>query len=227
MLIFIDYNKFLSLSYKYQKFSNAYSIQIFGYNVRSMYDLILPDISDNTGIKDDIILIPSRNYVDSDESSLDESLNDYFLDKNILELYKFKICASTDSDSRIITEGYNINKQISDISQYTLSEKSNYSLKSSFLPFFTINEYNSIIDSNTEILEGYDINDIENSSEYYHKIIELYDRFQNNKEDKLVENTLLQLGWNPAVDPRNRNNILKIKAKHENYFNNHILYYEE
>ena len=215
------YNKFLSLSYKYQKFSNAYSIQIFGYNVRSMYDLILPDIDSNSNSTEDIILVPCRNYVDSDESSLDESMNDYFLDKNILELYKFKICSCTDSDSRGITEGYSVNSIISDINQYTLSEKSNYSLKSSFLPFFTINEYNSIVDNSNEILEGYDINNIDDNYKYYMSICELYNKFKADKSNTILENTLLSLGWNPAVDPHNNDNIKKIKEKHERYFNNH------
>ena len=41
------YNRFIRLSDKYQKYSNMYSVQLFGYNVRSMYQLIYSDIISN------------------------------------------------------------------------------------------------------------------------------------------------------------------------------------
>lgn len=209
------WNRFLGLSHKYKKYSNSYSLCIFGYNVKAMYELIINDLVDTNTSVDDIHITPSRDYLDSNESSLDESLNEILVDKNILELYKFKLQCCIDSDSRAITEGYNLSDKISEVNQCILSNIDKSSLKN-VVPYFTLSEYNSIIDCNKDddLLESY-----QNDSKYYQMICELYDEYQRDKDDYIAEHSLLALGWNPEVNPRTKMDM--VKDRHIKWFNEH------
>ena len=209
------WNRFLGLSHKYKKYSNSYSLCIFGYNVKAMYELIVNDIIDTNTSTDDIHIVPSRDYLDSNESVVDESLNDILLDKNILELYKFKISSCMSGNSRAITEGYNLYNKISEVNQCILSEIDRNSLKTA-IPYFTLSEYNSIVpeDKDDDLLES-----ITDNSEYYKMICELYDEYQKDKDDFIAENSLLSLGWNPEVNPRTKMNM--VKDRQLRWFNDH------
>ena len=192
------YQRYLGLTHKYKKYSNSYSLQLFGYNVYALYQLIEPDLytQDNSNV--DTTMVFSQNYLNSDISSLEESLNDILLNKNILELYKFKLCASRDLNSRVLTEGVSSDSLIFEVDRYFTHKTDDLELKT-VIPYFTLSEYNSIVDSNEDssVLES-----INSDRDYYNKICELYDKFSNDKSDSIAESQLLTLGWNPAVDPR-------------------------
>ena len=187
------YSKFIRLSDKYQKYSNLYSIDLFGCNVRSMYQLIVSDLSDDDNTK----ALFTRDYVDYTASALEESVTDKMIDKNIVEMFKFEIMHCRDSINEGVTEGPSLNSLLNKVSQCIYTENYSEAL-SSAVPYFTLDECDKFnVDSR------YNINKINDSTEYYRTIIELYDKFiASGKKDTIIENSLLSLAWNPYVDPR-------------------------
>lgn len=202
------YNKFIRLNDKYQKLSNSYSIQLFGYNVRCMYQLILPDLSDDIS---DI----NQDYLNSYSSYIEECNTEYLVDKNIIELYKCKILHSQDSINEASTEGIFARTLMNEVNS-TLTKECSENDVLDVIPYFTISEYNSIVDNNIE----YDrtIEDIDNSKDWYNTVTKLYDKFIVDK-DNITENTLLRLGWNPYIDPKKY--MYKAKERQVKWFNEH------
>ena len=211
------YNKFIRLSDKYQKYSNMYSVQLFGYNVRSMYQLIYLDIISNN---DNDSLVLSRDYVDSYTSAIEESIVEDYIDKNIFSLYKCKLLHCMNSINEASTDSILFNSLISDINGRITQECFKDDIVGA-VPYFTISEYNSILDdSNVELDNTIYIEDIKSSNQYFKVIDELYNKFINsNKSDIVIENTLLSLGWNPYVDPRKY--MSKARERQIKWFNEH------
>ncbi len=209
------YDKFLKLSDKYQMFSNSYSIQLFGYNVRSMYQLIYPDIADDNKSF-------SRDYLDSSYSAVEESLTENLVDRNIVELYKYKIYSCNSTDNRASTDDVFSRMLMNEVNQCISTDTFENNVNS-IVPYFTLSEFNSIIDNNDiETLDGIDFSSITNNRDYYKIIIELYDRFtgcKDDKEKKIIENTLLSLAWNPYVNPRKY--MGKVRDRQIKWFNEH------
>lgn len=213
---FIDlYNKFVKLSDKYQKYSNLYSIQLFGYNVRSMYQIIYTDLFSNN---DQVF---SRDYVDSSSSAIEESITENLIDKNIIELYKFKILNCNSSINEASTDDI-YSKLIDDQVNECIYTNNFENAVNSIVPYFTLSEFNSIIDTDSiKTLDGIDFDNITNNGQYFNIIKELYYDFNYCKDDKkksLIENTLLSIGWNPYVDPKYMN---KVRNRQVKWFNEH------
>ena len=216
---FVDiYNRFIRLSDKYQKYSNLYSIQLFGYNVRSMYQLIAPDL---TSKDESDTLVLSRDYIDSYASTLEESITEDLVYKNVIPLFKFQIMHSTDSIYRASMNDIFARMLENEVSGILVGGNSKNDLKTGILPFFTISEFNSILDdSDIELDKTIDFKSLEDSRVYYKTVTELYDKFiDSNKSDKIIENTLLSIGWNPYVDPRT--SIDKVRERQIKWFNEH------
>ena len=209
------YNKFLKLSDKYQMFSNSYSIQLFGYNVRSMYQLIYPDIADDNKSFD-------RDYLDSSYSAVEESLTENLVDRNIVELYKYKIYSCNSTNNRASTDDVFARMLLNEVN-HCISTDTFENNVNSVVPYFTLSEFNSIIDNtDIETLDSIDFSSITNSRDYYKIITELYDRFttcKDDKEKKLIENTLLSIAWNPYVNPRKY--MSKVRDRQIKWFNEH------
>ena len=209
------YNKFLKLSDKYQMFSNSYSIQLFGYNVRSMYQLIYPDIADDNKSFD-------RDYLDSSYSAVEESLTENLVDRNIVELYKYKIYSCNSTNNRASTDDVFARMLLNEVNQCISTDTFENNVNS-VVPYFTLSEFNSIINNNDiETLDGIDFSSITNSRDYYKIITELYDKFttcKDDKEKKLIENTLLSIAWNPYVNPRKY--MSKVRDRQIKWFNEH------
>lgn len=222
---FLDlYNKFLKLSDKYQKYSNMYSIQLFGYNVRSMYQMIYPDLVDDNIHSADIstgdILLYDRDYLDSSFSAVEETLTEDIVSKNVVELFKFKICNCKSSISEASTDGVFARTLINEVNDTLYTEEAENCVNS-IVPYFTIDEYNSIINKDIDINDAIFESAIKDNRSYYKSITEWYNKFHSSKDDnekKLYESYLLNVGWNPYVDPKN---MSKVRERQVKWFKEH------
>lgn len=207
------YKKFLGLNDKYQKYSNRYSVQLFGYNVRSMYQLIASDI----GESEDSLMNIDTEYLNSNISLIEGSLSDIISDRNIVELFKYRLMSCRDSINEASTTDHDAKTINSLLYQYTYSDNYENSLNK-VVPYFTISEFNSIIDNIVDKEMDKTLDNIESGYDYFTTICSLYEQFRSsNYKDIKLENQLLSLGWNPYVNPKN--NMNNARQRQINWFN--------
>lgn len=187
------YNKYTLLLDKYKRFSDNYSLQLWGYNVITMYHMMRgklslnPDDIDNNNIMVDNVSESIEEYANS--LVVDDIFNKYIVEDNQLGLCKLKLDYLEANIPTAIKERYKEcfdNMNIDFCDELALPR---------ITPWFTPNEIkftsfeNSILDPNLANM---------NMNDYAKAVSEAMSNYNESKSEE-DKNKLLSLGWNPEV----------------------------
>ena len=199
------YNKYSMLSEKNKRFSNSYSIDLWGYNVPNMYEIMKKKLQGESS--EDVLPVGSDliNRADTFMNNLKEYCDNMLVEDDKLGLYRVKLDACTEMSSYHSTI-YNslvseINKSIIDYYDYS-------DTLSTMTPYFTPSEMSTISDR---------IIDLDNNS-YHDTIKKLMEKYENG--DSKLEQFILDLGWNPSVS-LTENNIKFARNRQLNWLKEH------
>lgn len=167
------FQKYAMLTPKNKKFSNSYSMNIWGYDVPNMYRMIKSKIDTS----DAEVAKESVNIKQNPVSSILESIDNRIMNNDLISVYAINAAMC---ENVLKNDAYTqiIRTKIDSIPIDEYSDLLDYLPK--VVPYFTINEINEIdIKTNFKGI---------NSTNYYKKLLEA-------KSD----DELLSLGWNPSV----------------------------
>lgn len=203
------YNKYLLLIDKNKKFSNSYSMNIFGYNVPNMYEIIKNKLlTKKSNETDDTIL-----YLGESNNSIMDSIPDLvdkmLYENDIIGLLRFKLDSCNDKIKVIDKVLYENNISTIDSSQNDFYSEQNLNY---IVPFFTLDEINDIS------LESYNITDTNSYYKTISKLSKEYLACQNINHKLFLETELVNLGWNPSV-PINEKTIEYAKQRQIKWLN--------
>lgn len=198
------YTKYMLLPDKYKRFSNSYSIYLFGYNVPNMYEINKSRIEINN-IEDKNLSDPNKNIL-KENNTLEPVLNliEYSICKNDKNTLNEILINSEDCplvEKTIIKE--EIKKAIDIIDEYSTQSFEEFNM----VPWFTPDEEYGKNLSNFE------------DKDYSSKLVEasrMY-KYNNTEENK---NKLLELGWNPSVE-LTKESIEYAKKRQSDYIKEH------
>lgn len=188
------YGKYLSLIDKYKRFSDSYSMSLWGYNVHNMYNIMKGIILNNTNVSDDnIVLYKDASKKDSPVFNLKESVDQMIVDDDKLGLYRVKIdscCSEMTAYHKSIYNG--LDRKI----DKALNEVDFNSVVCKAVPYFTIDEAQELL-SEKDIIR---LSSMDNDK--YTSLL-----FEASKIENITEreNALLSLAWNPSVEVNNEN----------------------
>jgi hypothetical protein len=183
------YKKYYMLTPKNKRFSNSYSMDLWGYNVPNMYSFIKAKLTD---VSEDNIENTDDNLISKEEKvmeSVKENVLSMIDNNDKIGLYKFDI----DSKSNMSNYYKSIYESIK-IEKENIELDNDYSLPY-VTPYFTPEEMDNIT-PNGILDDGLDDN-------YYRSISEVIKKYNESKseEDKrLYESKILSIGWNPSVE---------------------------
>lgn len=165
-------DKFLKYSMlidKHRRFSNSYSLSIWGYDVPNMYQIMKKKIMSLDGIESDDIIFTMRESVEEKlVTPLYTTLNEMIINQDILGLYNMKMDSFNEMTN---TQRAMYNDIVSKIDE-TVSYVDFLSVLPKKVPYFTLTEMREL---------GIDDSNI--NTDYFH----------------MNEEELLQNGWNPSV----------------------------
>ena len=184
------FNKYNLLTPKNKRFSNSYSINIWGYDVPNMYSIMKKKILSIDGLDGDIIATLGESKYEKVINPVIESMNEKIVRDDKIGLLQIKLdsCSEMTAYPKAIYES--MNKEINK----TIYEKDFTSIISKAVPFFTIDEMNEF---------GLYYNEASNikPEDYYKIISEKMNQLElssGEERDKLTEE-VISLGWNPSV----------------------------
>ena len=201
------YNKYIGLNDKDKRFSNSYSIELWGYNVPNMYIILSDMVQTNDATEsNDKLICTGESASDLFFRPIQESVDNMILNNDKIGLLKVKL----DNLSEKVTIRDKINtKSINEEIDNGLKYDFDYALPA-ITPFFTPGELNNtIIDSyKGEIV----------TSENYSSILKsaIKDYKLNPTEEN--GNILLGLGWIPGLD-FNAKNVKVARERNVKWFN--------
>lgn len=210
------YNRYLALSEKNKRFSNSYSLDLWGYNVPNMFEIMKGKLQ-ISGEDDYDNLLAGNNSLK--RSNLTMKLVKEKCDRMIVEndkvgLFLTKLDCYSDKMSNYDKFMYNkLSSSIDDaINDYDYSEAI-----PTFTPYFTPGEME-------QICPGEILNDVD-PADYFKTVKELmqkYENCNNDEEKSQLENSILSLGWNPSVSLTD-NNIKFARNRQLNWLKEHAV----
>lgn len=193
----IKYNKFLLLSDKNKRFSNSYSISLWGYDVPNMYTImsnrILNQQLDDSGEEPNLITDVEESSIEKIDKFLHpvlESIDKKLLEDDKVGLYVSKLDSLADMDTYSKTVYSSVMSNINDC----LYKGSYQDTIPNMTPYFTPDEMEALSPINTV---GDTI-----PYEYYRTISEKMKKYNNStgEEKDILEKEIISLGWNPSVE---------------------------
>ena len=176
------YTKYISLIPKNKRFSDYYSINLWGYNVRDMYELMKKKIMTIDGVENTDFIF--RGRVDELDSVMRE-VTENIVTGNKLGLLSTKLQNYNPNiryPERALYENVNL--------EIDLSLNEDYSnCLSKVVPYFTLDEMN-------ELCPDHQLGNI-NPKDYYKTLLETKRKYD---QGLVSESELIALGWNPSVD---------------------------
>ena len=196
------YTKYLLLTQKNRKFSNSYSINLWGYDVPNMYSIIRQKIMDNEADTTNDLNIISKS--DSTIYPILKSVTEASLYNDKLSILKSKLDSVDESIHPYHKAQYE--------SLFgSISEEIDYlSILPKVVPFFTIDEMEEFGLSNNEAANI-------NPKYYYNTLSKLMIQYENNRTDEL-ESKIISLGWNPSV-PLTESNLQFARERQAKWLN--------
>lgn len=182
-------NKFAKFGYlnsKNKRFSNYYSLNIWGYDVPNMYRIMKLKLDPNSQLLENKDIVESDNYM----QPVLNNINTMIVENDILGLLRTKInlCSNIPLYEKTIIESC-----IEDIDN-TINYSSEDILDCipAVSPFFTPDEMEGMVPTNFDNIDP---------NLYYKDLIDTMEKYNNSTgEEKIsLENKLIFMGWNPSV----------------------------
>lgn len=213
----IKYNKYNMLSDKNKRFSNSYSISLWGYDVPNMFTIVKNRILNfklDQDSEDDNLKISvessSISKIDRFMDPILESVNKKLLEDDKVGLYVNKLDSLANMDTYTNTVYQSI---LPDIDHGILGGDYCDTLPN-VTPYFTPDEM--------EILAP--VNGVGNISRdnYYRTISEKMKKYNEStgEEKEKIANELVSIGWNPSVDI-NKENLNYARNRQINWLKEH------
>lgn len=192
----IKYNKYLMLTDKNKRFSNSYSVSLWGYDVPNMFTIvnnkILNSKLDQDGDSDNLKVATESSIekIDRFMNPILESVNKKLLEDDKVGLYVTKLDSLANMDNYTRTIYSSI---LPDIDHGILGGDYCDTLPN-VTPYFTPDEMEILapINGSGNISKG----------NYYKTISEMMKRYNEStgEEKENIANKLISIGWNPSVD---------------------------
>lgn len=190
------YLKYKKLSDKNKMYSDSYSLDIWGYTVTDMYNIMRNRIFSIDGMEDDNFLIESVNSNDKFMEPVIENVYQKIISNDRLGLLLTKLdsCTEMGSYNRSVYEYMvpKINKVL---------EGDYNDAISTITPFFTLDEMEELCPDSSIV------GDVD-PEKYYSILNNEFKKYNNaaSDEDKeTISNNIISLGWNPSVELNERN----------------------
>jgi hypothetical protein len=186
------YSNFMALNAKYKRFSNYYSLQLWGYDVNNMYNIMKNLISPNEDKVEDSVETVEESFTNINDDNIQPTLDNVLEmsmedDKLGLIREKLKILDRSDLYKKAVCES-----NTDYIDNYITDDKLLQDLPS-VVPYFTPDEMD---DLNI-------VNDIKVDPEIYGNTVsekmKAYNAETDKDRKKILESEILSLGWNPSV----------------------------
>jgi hypothetical protein len=208
------YNKYLLLNEKNRRFSNSYSLNLFGYNVPNMNEIIMNKLLNKSDEihNNDTLICTGESVSEKFMSPIISNVDDMIISDDKIGMLKVKLDSVYEnmklSDKNIYND---ICNAIDDNMKYDFE-----SILPKVVPWFTPDECNNIISCGN----------IEVTSENYYRLlsekIKLYNSANSIEEKISLEKDIVDLGWNPSV-PLNEKTIEFSRNKYCNWLRNHAI----
>lgn len=188
------YTKYSLLSEKNKRFSNAYSMDLFGYNVPNMYEIVSNKLTTDIDASKHDKLVCVGESINPLMTPVKESVDQMIVHDDKIGLLRVKLDSCAE------------NIKPADRAYYKrLNETINENLYCDYED--VINKYSPIRVPANGIISCHDIpaNSITNEN-YYSILKEKVDKFNSttDKEEKaILEQDILDLGWNPVLPVSN------------------------
>lgn len=204
------YDNYLNLTSKNRRLSDYYSEQIWGVNVRNMYEILKSQ--ENDLVPDETLGNTNLRLVDQMESvvwAIYDKWNKVCLEHNETEIHKINkqlqtFCCECAPYQKIAEEVVNSIIDTKDVEKMYLPR---------YCPWFTLEELADL---------GIESAIFENISNTEYKILveDAYTKYNNDpSEDNCVD--LLSLGWNPSVEPSDQA-FKRAKERQYEYINQYF-----
>ena len=191
------YDNYLSLTVKNRRLSDYYSVEIWGVNVRNMYEIL--KASDET-----LQTTIANNISGEGQSNLKLIDNAESVASAIYDRWNKAVCEY--SDSKIVIEAMNdlthcelINSKIADkiLTEAGINTEDKEKLfLPRYCPWFTLKEMKDLGFDGTIPAEM-------NNNDYRLAVLEAWNEYQV-APSTINENKVLELGWNPHVEPNHK-----------------------
>lgn len=203
------YNKYVSLPMNYKKFSDNYSVSIWGRTVPEMYTYM----RDKLKSKEAVLSITQS----TEDKVLESCRQSISYNSRIGDYLEYAIeaigCLSKQSSpyKSIVMEGFVTDNPY----------PKEYDFKNDLpgiTPFFSPDEYSNI--QSVEALPPFSYVMLQDPKKYYSVIHDLQMQLKDPSKKELAEDRLLKLGWNPYV-PINTESVAYARSKQLNWINMH------
>ena len=189
----IKFNSYNSLNFKYQRISDDYSFQLWGYNVINMRNIMF-DKFNNAKAEDEtdnsnVIFKYPHQLKEYSLDVLSDLINTSLIDRNYMNYNKMMCSYIGDSicyESTSIYEDFLNERLRYEVDKFRNSCEEDMSFMPQVVPYFTPKEIVELHLPETKI----------NKQTYIHDLCEAKD-----------DNALLELGWNPSIDQKNIRNL--------------------
>ena len=189
----IKFNSYNSLNFKYQRISDDYSFQLWGYNVINMRNIMF-DKFNNAKAEDEtdnsnVIFKYPHQLKEYSLDVLSDLINTSLIDRNYMNYNKMMCSYIGDSicyESTSIYEDFLNERLRYEVDKFRNSCEEDMSFMPRVVPYFTPKEIVELHLPETKI----------NKQTYIHDLCEAKD-----------DNALLELGWNPSIDQKNIRNL--------------------
>lgn len=187
------YTNYLNLNAKNRRLSDYYSVEIWGINVRNMFEL---NKSKNETF-DDLV---NKRIDDSSNLKIEENAES--IADAIYNAWNKTVCEGTDIEpiQQVINEFTSNDAITHKLARKVLNERNFNTFDNDALylprycPWFTLQELNEMN------IDGTIPAEIKSNMEYRKAVIEAYNTYQS-EPTKTNELNVLKLGWNPHIEP--------------------------
>ena len=184
------YNNYLSLASKNRRLSDYYSFDIWGVNVRNMYEYIKNKYQTIESEKD---IDSTSNIIASESTSyaIYDRWNKAISEHNNADIEKYKTVIEEYLSEEVDhnNDNYIIIAELCNIKENTIGHDEWKLFLPRYCPWFTIDEMNNL-----------GIEYPKRIPNYRKVLIETFDKYQENRTDELHQE-ILALGWNPHIRP--------------------------
>ena len=207
------FNKYNLLTPKNKRFSNSYSLSIWGYDVPNMYNIMKKKLLSLNGLEGDIIYTLGESNIEKTITPLNNVIQESIVNNDKLGLLKVKFdsCENMGSYQKAIYE--NMLKNVNE----NLYSKDFDSVLPKVVPFFNMNEMK---DFGLLYNEASNIN----PKDYYRTIKNKMEELKQSSGEEFVKKSeeIISLGWNPSVEI-NESNLKFARERQIKWLNEHAV----